>query len=118
MLSVNDAAKAVSNVLWDGTSWGTVIQQEIDSDSNLSGKPFVFLWNQDGGGVFNGTTTFVQAAPMCSPLTIIGNEPINADIYINLITGIMPVSPDIKLLVQSNSTIIIPWILSQQLLHY
>ena len=46
MLSVLDDNKDVNYVLWDGTSWGTVSEQEADS-GQTNAQPFLYLWNQN-----------------------------------------------------------------------
>lgn len=46
MLSVVDQGNDVSFVLWNGSSWGTPSEQEIDAGLD-SGQPFLFLFDVD-----------------------------------------------------------------------
>ncbi|MDH3216718.1 MAG: DUF11 domain-containing protein, partial [Candidatus Krumholzibacteria bacterium] len=43
MLSAQDAARNMTYVQWDGTSWGTPSQQEVDTGETLT-RPFAFVW--------------------------------------------------------------------------
>ena len=60
MLSVLDEGDDVNYVLWNGSTWLTVSEQEIDAGLS-NAQPFVFVWDVD--------TTLDQAAPT---LTISG----------------------------------------------
>ncbi len=46
MLSVVDQGNDLNYVLWNGSSWGTPSEQEINVGQD-TGQPFVFLWDQD-----------------------------------------------------------------------
>ena len=46
MLSVLDEGNDVNYVLWDGSTWGTSSQQEVDAGIS-DAQPFVFIWDVD-----------------------------------------------------------------------
>ena len=45
MLAVNDDNSDVNYVLWNGSTWGTVNEQETNSGETKN-QPFLFLWDQ------------------------------------------------------------------------
>jgi hypothetical protein len=45
MLSVQDSGSDLNYVLWNGTSWETPSEQEINTGETQN-QPFVFLWDQ------------------------------------------------------------------------
>ena len=49
MLSVLDEGNDVNYILWDGTSWGTPSEQEIDTGQS-NAQPFAFVWDVDTAG--------------------------------------------------------------------
>ncbi len=72
MLSVVDQGKDVSFVLWDGTSWGTPSEQEIDAGLD-TGQPFAFVW--DAGStprvsLANATVTLAEDADTTGGLKV------------------------------------------------
>ena len=67
MLSALDEGKSVSYVQWDGSSWGTPDQQEINTGQS-DAQPFVYLWNEK-----------VNEAPTLDNSPILNLDPVMED---------------------------------------
>ncbi len=55
MLAVQDDGSDLNFVLWNGSSWGTPVEQETNT-GEIKNQPFLFLWDQQaaeqGGAEF------------------------------------------------------------------
>ncbi len=91
MLSVN-AEKLGKTLLWNGSSWGAIMDHETDMGLNGdegagNGIPISYFWLPVGNIVFTPTTSFTMAPALCSDLTIKGNQTITVTTYLSMVSG-------------------------------
>jgi hypothetical protein len=91
MLSVN-AEKLGKTLLWNGSSWNSIIGHEADMGLNGdegagNGIPISYFWLPVGNIVFTPTTSFTMAPALCSDLMIKGNQTITVTTFTNILSG-------------------------------